>query len=147
MNYLIQNRTGINPKIFIHHTTAKTMQIDRIKISQEINFNGMPTWIGMEASLLPGDDEKDGLRIIQKSITDYDNEAKKEYSQNNRQLKEVSKEAITAADKEIEKVFKKVKANLSKYSNREDAEAYLSTTEFKMNLECKEIIQSLPKKA
>lgn len=56
------------------------MTIDRIKISQEINFNGMPTWIGMEASILPDEDEKDCLRKLQKSITEYDNEAKKEYS-------------------------------------------------------------------
>lgn len=50
-------------------------------------------------------------------------------------------------DKEINKLFNKVKTKLSKYSNREDAQAYLDTTEFKMNLECKEIIHSLPKKS
>lgn len=47
------------------------MNIDRIKISQEVNFLGMPTWIGMEASLLPDENEKDGLKALQKSITDY----------------------------------------------------------------------------
>lgn len=53
--------------------------IDRIKISQEINFNGMPTWIGIEGTLLPGEDEKDGLRQIQKSITEYQQEEAKAY--------------------------------------------------------------------
>jgi len=47
------------------------MTITTIKLSQEINFNGMPTWIGLEAALLPGENEKDGLRSLQKSITDY----------------------------------------------------------------------------
>lgn len=47
------------------------MQITTIKLSQEINFNGMPTWIGLEAALLPEENEKDGLRSLQKSITDY----------------------------------------------------------------------------
>jgi hypothetical protein len=59
------------------------MQIDRIKISQEINFNGMPTWIGIEAALLPGEDEKDGLRQIQKIITEYQQEEQKTYGKSN----------------------------------------------------------------
>lgn len=50
------------------------MQITTIKISQEINFNGMPTWIGLEAALLPGENEKDGLRSLQRSITEYQQE-------------------------------------------------------------------------
>lgn len=57
------------------------MTIDRIKISQEINFNGLPTWIGIEASLLPDEDEKEGLRKLQKSITDYQTEEAKAYGQ------------------------------------------------------------------
>lgn len=57
------------------------MTIDRIKISQEINFNGLPTWIGIEASLLPDEDEKKGLRKLQKSITDYQTEEAKAYGQ------------------------------------------------------------------
>ena len=55
------------------------MIIDRIKISQEINFNGMPTWIGLEGTLLPGEDEITGLRTLQKSITDYQTEEEKKY--------------------------------------------------------------------
>lgn len=47
------------------------MIITTIKLSQEINFNGMPTWIGLEGSLSAGEDEKEGLRSLQKSITDY----------------------------------------------------------------------------
>ncbi len=56
-------------------------QIDRIKISQEINYNGMPTWIGIEAALLPGEDEKEGLRQIQKVITEYQTEEQKAFGQ------------------------------------------------------------------
>ena len=55
--------------------------IDRVKISQEINFNGLPTWIGLEGILLEGEDEKTALRQLQKVITDYHNEEAKAYSQ------------------------------------------------------------------
>jgi hypothetical protein len=50
------------------------MQIDRVKISQEINFNGMPTWVGMEGLLDPDEDPKEGLRTIQRKITEYQQE-------------------------------------------------------------------------
>ncbi|MES2382816.1 MAG: hypothetical protein V4538_17345 [Bacteroidota bacterium] len=56
------------------------MNIDRIKISQEINFNGMPTWIGLEASILPDENEKDSLRQLQKVITEYQTEEQQAYS-------------------------------------------------------------------
>jgi len=71
------------------------MQIDRIKISQEINFNGMPTWIGIEAALLPDEDEKDGLRAIQKIITEYHQEETKAYSQSNWAKKDTSKPILS----------------------------------------------------
>lgn len=57
------------------------MTIDRIKISQEINFNGLPTWVGIEASLSPDENEIEGLRKLQKSITDYQTEEAKAYGQ------------------------------------------------------------------
>ena len=31
----------------------------------------MPTWIGLEAAMLPDENEKDCLRTLQKSITEY----------------------------------------------------------------------------
>lgn len=57
------------------------MVIDRIKISQEINFMGMPTWIGIEGTLVPDEDVLEGLRTIQKKITDYQQEEQKAYGQ------------------------------------------------------------------
>lgn len=57
------------------------MNIDTIKISQEINFNGMPTWISIGGTLLPDDDVKDGLRQLQKSITEYQQEEQVAYGQ------------------------------------------------------------------
>lgn len=69
--------------------------IDRIKISQEINFNGMPTWIGIEAALLPGEDEKDGLRQIQKVITEYHQEEQKAYGQSNWGRKSVEQPLVS----------------------------------------------------
>lgn len=50
-------------------------------------------------------------------------------------------------DKEINKLFEQVKKKLSKYSNQEDAQAYLDTTEWKHSLIAKNIINSLPKKS
>lgn len=49
-------------------------------------------------------------------------------------------------DKEIAKVLKGVKTKLSKFSCQEDAQAYLDTTEFRFNIECKDIIKKLPLK-
>lgn len=51
-----------------------------------------------------------------------------------------------AIDKEIEKLLKKVKTKISKYTFREEAQAYLETTEFRFNIECKSIVNSLPLK-
>ncbi len=103
----------------------------------------MPTWVSIGASLLPDDTVLDCLKSLQKDITDYRDTAAKEYQQSQRQTKEVSKEAITAADKEIEKLFKQVKTKLSKYSNREDAQAYLDSTDFRLNIELKQIVNNL----
>jgi hypothetical protein len=50
-------------------------------------------------------------------------------------------------DKEINKLFEQVKKKLSKYSNQEDAQAYLDSTEFKHSLIAKNIVNSLPKKS
>lgn len=63
------------------------MQIDRIKISQEINFNGLPTWISVGGTLLPEENVLEGLRTLQKSITDYHNEEAKAYSQSRWKVK------------------------------------------------------------
>jgi len=57
------------------------MQVDRIKISQEVNYNGMPTWIGLEAIVLPDEDPKEGLRTLQTKITEYMQEEQKAYGQ------------------------------------------------------------------
>lgn len=51
-----------------------------------------------------------------------------------------------AIDKEIERLLKKVKTKLSKFSFKEDAQAYLDTTEFRFNMEAKAIVNSLPLK-
>lgn len=48
--------------------------------------------------------------------------------------------------KEMEQVFKMLKRKLGRYKNREDAQAYLDTTEYKNNLEAKAIVNLLPLK-
>lgn len=55
------------------------MTFDNLKISQEINFNGMPTWVSIGGTILPGEDPKDGLRQIQQKITEYQQEGQQAY--------------------------------------------------------------------
>lgn len=45
-----------------------------------------------------------------------------------------------------DKLFVKVKEKLSKFNNKEDAQAYLDTTEFKMTIEAKQLVNILPLK-
>lgn len=52
---------------------------ETIKISQEINFNGMPTWISIGASLQEGDSVVEGLQSLQKDINDYQDAETKTY--------------------------------------------------------------------
>ena len=56
------------------------MQKDSIKISQEINFNGLPTWVSIGASLQPEDNVLESLRSLQKDITDYQTQEQQAYS-------------------------------------------------------------------
>ncbi len=55
--------------------------------------------------------------------------------------------AVNTIDKVEEKLFNNLKKKLSKYLNREDAQAYLDTMpEYRMNLELKEIVKNKPTK-
>lgn len=47
------------------------MTKDSIKISQEINFNGLATWVSIGATLLPEDNVIESLKSLQKDITEY----------------------------------------------------------------------------
>ena len=48
------------------------MTKDSIKISQEINFNGLPTWVSIGATLLPEDNVIESLKSLQKDISEYE---------------------------------------------------------------------------
>ena len=123
-------------------------KISRSKSFEMTNGFGLKHWdkLGAEMSLTPGDDPKMAYKVMDELIEETHKESYREYKPFE-EVKQVSKEAITAADKEIDKLFKQVKTKLSKYSNREDAQTYLSTTDFKLNIELKNIIQSLPIKS
>lgn len=117
------------------------MIITTIKISQEINFNGMPTWIGIEASILPDEDEKEGLRKIQKVITEYHQEEQQAFGKS-RWAKNMSEPAYGAVDEE----FEAVKAHLDTIEFQEEALEYLKTTGFHLSVEAKSIANSKPNK-
>jgi len=53
---------------------------ETIKVSQEINFNGMPTWVSLGGYLIPGEDEIEAIRATQKKITDYQTQEQQAYS-------------------------------------------------------------------
>lgn len=114
------------------------MTIDRIKISQEVNFMGMPTWIGMEAALLPEDNEKEGLRKLQKSITEYLQEEEKAIKGDKWKPQE--------ATGDIDNEFEAVKAHLEGIEFQEDALEYLKTTSFHLSIEAKLIANLKPSK-
>jgi len=41
----------------------------------------MPTWVSIGGTILPDEDPKDGLRLIQQKITEYHQEEQKAYGQ------------------------------------------------------------------
>jgi len=119
-------------------------KISRSKSFEMTNGFGLKHWdkLGAEMSLTPGDDPKMAYKVMDELIEETHKESYREYKPFE-EVKQVSKEAITAADKEIDKLFKQVKTKLSKYSNREEAQAYLDSTDFKFNMEMKQIVNNL----
>lgn len=49
------------------------MQIDRIKISKEVNISGMHYWIGLEASILEHENEIEALIKLDGKIDQFCN--------------------------------------------------------------------------
>lgn len=105
---------------------------------------GLKYWekIGIEAEIEGNDNTQDCLKVLKDQVEHFHTENNKEVPYQEPVTK-ISKETETEADKVIEKLFKQVKTKLSKYSNQEEAIAYLSTTEFKHNIELKQIINNL----
>lgn len=108
---------------------------------------GLKWWekIGAEAELSDGDNIQDCLAVL-KGHTDLFHKTSVEQLQQS-EKKSLAKVSTSETDKEIDKLFNKVKTKLSKFQYQDDAHAYLETTEWKHNLELKSIITSLPKKS
>lgn len=58
----------------------------------------------------------------------------------------VKKAPVADTSNEMAQVFKMLKTKLKRFKFREDAQAYLDTTEYKTNLEAKSIVNLLPLK-
>lgn len=57
------------------------MEIDNLKISREINFNGMPCWVSVGGTTTPDEDPIENLKKLQKVISEYQDEEQKAYTQ------------------------------------------------------------------
>lgn len=55
------------------------MEIDNLKISREINFNGMPCWVSVGGTTTPDEDPIENLKKLQKVITEYQQEEEKAF--------------------------------------------------------------------
>jgi hypothetical protein len=72
---------------------------DKIKISQEINFNGMPTWVSVGASLTVDDNVLDCLKSLQKDITEYKELEEKKFNKSKKNTpNDISGEVQDALD-------------------------------------------------
>ena len=114
------------------------MQIDRIKISQEVFVRGMPTWIGVEGSVTPEEDVNAGLQKLQKTIIDYVESEEKALSKG-------KKKQPTLQD-DTDKEFELVKQKLSSIEFKEDALAFIASTSFHLSIEAKQIANLKPSK-
>lgn len=114
------------------------MHISLVKISEEFNnINGRHLWLGCEVVVNKGEDEKAAF----KKGMDFLIEANKEASE----LPIIQVPArFSITQKEADKEFDFIKEKLSEFEFREDAQAYLETTDFKFTIEAKNIINNKP---
>lgn len=115
------------------------MQIDRIKYTKEFSYHGMSEWIGGEGSLTQADDFIESVLALKKQVVGAFNAAISE--------KEVP--VIQVSDKlelEGDAEFEALKRKINEYQYREDAQAYLDTTEFKYAVAAKILVNQKPNK-
>lgn len=115
------------------------MRIDRIKYTKEFSYHGMSEWIGGEGALSETDDFIRCVLDLKQQVVDAFNAT---ISDNNMPVIQVSDKLEIEGDEE----FEQLKNELSLYEYREDAQAYLDTTEFKYAVAAKALVNQKPKK-
>jgi hypothetical protein len=117
--------------------------IQTVKISQEVNFMGMATWIGLEGTLLPEENEKDGLRALQKSITEYLQEEEKAYKG------KWKKPDNPVIEQTLNEEFDSIKESVISAETKEDAMEIINNSgnwKIPLEFQTREIVKSKPSK-
>lgn len=120
------------------------MIIDRAKLTIEFQYYGLSRWIGLEGSLSPGESEKEGTLQLEKSIKEIIKQMVETGNQGEDNLPEVQRAKAKSVPLEhsVDEEWEKVKAILSSFEFKDEAQEYLNTTEYKMTIEAKQIINS-----
>ena len=118
------------------------MIIDRITAGKTVELmtkDGEHIWLKFDASasLMEQDNRQDSVAELDLFVDGYFKETIKKITEPSKQSK-ISKEEYEATDK----AFELVKSKLSEIDNREDAQAYLETTDFKHTIIAKNIVNS-----
>lgn len=120
--------------------------IDRIKISKEYSSNSGNIWLGAEATVIEGQTAiEEGLKVL----GTLDELYLKMGGESTAgfigiiptiQKSEAPNDLINDAE------FNQLKESISKIGNREDAQEYLDTTDFRYTVEAKNLINIKPSK-
>ncbi len=111
--------------------------VDRIKFTKEFNYHGMSEWIGVEASLDPGENVEEAILKAREQVVATFNKTIPPI-----QVDKIKNIAPDGTDVE----FEALKVKLSKIEFREDAQAYLETTDFRMAIQAKNLVNKKPLK-
>jgi len=115
------------------------MRIDRIKYTKEFSYHGMSEWIGGEGSISESDNFTDCVLSLKQRVVDAFNAT---LSDSNVPVIQVSDKLEIEGDAE----FETLKRDLDQYEYREDAQAYLDTTDFKYAVAAKVLVNNKPLK-
>lgn len=122
------------------------MHISKIKVSEEFNnSNGRHLWIGCDVIVNDGEDEM----LAKKKAMDFIAAVNKEASEsinNNRSLPIIEVERFSITQDEADKEFEEIKSQLELIEFREDAQAYLDSTNFGFTIEARKLIIKKPLK-
>jgi len=115
------------------------MRIDRLKYTKEFSYHGMSEWIGGEGSLSERDDFTQCVLSLKQQVVDAFNAT---ISENSMPVIQVSDKLEVEGDAE----FEQLKGMIALYDYREDAQAYLDTTNFKYTIAAKHLVNQKPLK-
>ena len=119
------------------------MKITSISFTKTLQTDAC-TWhkLGIEAQMEEKDTPPEAIKTLETFVDNYFKEKVPKPEKKSLVPKMVGKKEQDA----IDNVFLLVKEKLSGFDNREDAQAYLDTTEFKMTIEAKQLVNNLPLK-